>query len=71
VNQTMEHAQKFTLALIQMAASIDPEANVDVAVSRVREAGQRGARVVCLPELFRFGGVHSGTDDNTAWGACA
>jgi N-carbamoylputrescine amidase len=53
VNQTMEHAQKFTLALIQMAASIDPEANVDVAVSRVREAGQRGARVVCLPELFR------------------
>jgi N-carbamoylputrescine amidase len=49
----MERARKFTLALIQMAASIDPARNVDLAVSRIREAGQRGARVVCLPELFR------------------
>jgi N-carbamoylputrescine amidase len=44
---------KFTLALLQMAASADPDANLDHAVSRIREAGRQGAQLVCLPELFR------------------
>jgi N-carbamoylputrescine amidase len=49
----MHPARKFTLALIQMAASVEPEANMDRAVARIREAGRSGARLVCLPELFR------------------
>jgi N-carbamoylputrescine amidase len=49
----MDPAHKFTLALIQLAASVDPDANLDRAASRIREASQRGARLVCLPELFR------------------
>jgi N-carbamoylputrescine amidase len=43
----------FRLGLVQMSCGPDPEANVDKAVQRVREAAQRGAQIVCLPELFR------------------
>jgi N-carbamoylputrescine amidase len=40
------------LALIQMAMESDRKRNVARALDRVREAAARGARVVCLPELF-------------------
>ncbi len=43
----------FTIALVQMRMSADPEANFAVAIERIREAARRGAQVVCLPELFR------------------
>ena len=43
----------FTLALVQMRCEADPEANLDKAVARVREAAGRGGQIVCLPELFR------------------
>jgi len=43
----------FSIGLVQMRMGSDPTANVDRAVSRIREAARRGARVVCLPELFR------------------
>lgn len=36
-----------------MAMSPDPRANVEKAVERIAEAAAAGARVVCLPELFR------------------
>src|SRR2546427_141626 len=36
-----------------MASGPDPAENLDKAVARVREAGRSGARVICLPELFR------------------
>jgi N-carbamoylputrescine amidase len=36
-----------------MAMSTDPDANLHTAVTRVREAAAQGARVICLPELFR------------------
>lgn len=49
----MHPAPRFTVALIQMAAGVDSEVNLDRAASRIREASQRGARLVCLPELFR------------------
>jgi N-carbamoylputrescine amidase len=49
----MDSAPKFTLALIQMAASAEPDVNLDRAASRIREGAQRGAQLVCLPELFR------------------
>ncbi|HEY6061446.1 MAG TPA: carbon-nitrogen hydrolase [Gemmatimonadales bacterium] len=43
----------FTVGLVQMSMTSDPDANLRVAVERVREAAARGARIVCLPELFR------------------
>ncbi|MGH9817014.1 MAG: carbon-nitrogen hydrolase [Candidatus Acidiferrales bacterium] len=45
--------QKFTVALVQMACSADPDANLRKAVTKVEEAAARGAHLVCLPELFR------------------
>jgi N-carbamoylputrescine amidase len=41
------------LALIQMACSDDPVANLERALVRVEEAARSGARLVCLQELFR------------------
>ncbi|GAB4247371.1 MAG: carbon-nitrogen hydrolase [Deltaproteobacteria bacterium] len=46
-------AGKFTAALVQMSVGTDPRDNVARAADRVREASRAGARVVCLPELFR------------------
>jgi len=36
-----------------MSCTPDPDENLERAIERVREAAGRGARVVCLPELFR------------------
>src|SRR5881628_3322138 len=36
-----------------MASGPDPAENLEKAVARVREAARSGARVICLPELFR------------------
>ena len=44
---------KFRIGLIQMSCGPDPDANLDKAADRVREAAHGGAEVVCLPELFR------------------
>jgi N-carbamoylputrescine amidase len=41
------------VGLVQMAMAADPDANLQAAVARVREAAAAGARLVCLPELFR------------------
>jgi N-carbamoylputrescine amidase len=43
----------FRIGLVQMAMSADPDANVEKAALRVREAAREGAEVVCLPELYR------------------
>ncbi len=43
----------FRVALVQMSCSADPDANLDKAAGRVREAARAGANIVCLPELFR------------------
>lgn len=40
------------LGLIQMAMSSDPEDNRRKAVRMIHEASERGAQIVCLPELF-------------------
>jgi N-carbamoylputrescine amidase len=40
-------------ALVQPAVSGDPAQNLERAEQSVREAAERGARLVCLPELFR------------------
>ena len=44
--------EKFTVGLVQMSSGPEPEANLQKAIERVREAARRGANVVCLPELF-------------------
>jgi N-carbamoylputrescine amidase len=43
----------FTVGLVQMRMGADPETNFARAVDHVRVAAQRGAQVICLPELFR------------------
>lgn len=40
------------LGLIQMSMSSDPEENSKKAIRMIREASERGAQIVCLPELF-------------------
>src|SRR6266568_2563700 len=42
-----------TVGLIQMSCGPEPEANLKNAISRIGEAAKKGARIVCLPELFR------------------
>jgi N-carbamoylputrescine amidase len=50
----MANAQSsFRIALVQMSCSPDPDANLDKAADRVRQAARQGAKVICLPELFR------------------
>jgi N-carbamoylputrescine amidase len=41
------------VALIQMSCEPSTAANLAKAVARVREAAEAGARLICLPELFR------------------
>jgi N-carbamoylputrescine amidase len=43
----------FSVGLVQMRCTPDPRDNLDRALARIREAAQKGANVVCLPELFR------------------
>ena len=49
----MQTRAPFQVGLVQMAMSADPAANVEKACAQVREAANQGAKVVCLPELFR------------------
>lgn len=49
----MDHARKYSIGLVQMACSADPDENLEKAARLVGEAADRGARIVCLPELFR------------------
>jgi len=44
---------KFRVGLVQMTCSPDPQANLDKAVERTREAAKSGAQIVCLQEMFR------------------
>jgi N-carbamoylputrescine amidase len=45
--------EKFRVGLVQMSCAVDPNANLEKALWRVREAAARGAQIVCLQELFR------------------
>src|SRR5438876_2258654 len=49
----MSAPPRFRLGLIQMRCATDAEANLRTATAGIREAAARGARLVCLPELFR------------------
>ena len=49
----MSQSRSLRLALVQQAAGDDVAANAKRAEEGVRLAAERGARLVCLPELFR------------------
>ncbi|HKV40097.1 MAG TPA: carbon-nitrogen hydrolase [Blastocatellia bacterium] len=49
----MPSHDKIKLGLIQMAVRANPDENLDHAVSMIEQAAAEGARLVCLPELFR------------------
>jgi N-carbamoylputrescine amidase len=48
----MANLLKYKVGLVQMRMGADPEENLASAVRHIREAAQRGANIVCLPELF-------------------
>ena len=42
------------IGLIQMACSNKPEENLEMALDSIREAAEKGAQIICLPELFLY-----------------
>ena len=44
---------RYKVGLVQMGMSVDPDANLQKAAAKISEAAAAGARLVCLPELFR------------------
>jgi N-carbamoylputrescine amidase len=44
---------ELTIGLVQMSAGESPKANLAKAVARIESAARKGARMVCLQELFR------------------
>jgi len=46
-------SEQTTIALIQMRCGVEPEKNFAHAIEMIRGAAGKGARIVCLPELFR------------------
>ena len=45
-------AAKFTIGLAQMKCRPSRDENMSVATEVIRQAAQRGAQIICLPELF-------------------
>ena len=44
--------KKTRIALVQMKMSSDPNKNIIIAIKKIREAAKKGAKIICLPELF-------------------
>ncbi len=51
--KVMANDQKFRIGLVQMSCSVDPQANLEKALVKIKEAAEQGAQIVCLQELFR------------------
>jgi len=45
--------RNFTVGIVQMSCTPDPEQNMERAVAHVREAAKQGAELISLPELFQ------------------
>ena len=45
--------KNFTIGIVQMSCSPEPEENLERAIAHVREAAKQGAQLICLPELFQ------------------
>jgi N-carbamoylputrescine amidase len=50
---TIQRPSSVTVGLIQMRCHVEPEANLNSALTRIRQAAEAGAQVICLQELFR------------------
>jgi predicted amidohydrolase len=50
------NVRRFTVAAVQLCSGSDKRANLDAVEGFVREAGQHGARLVVLPEVFLWRG---------------
>jgi len=46
-------SQRTTIGIVQMRCTENPDENLAHAVALTRDAAQNGARIICLPELFR------------------
>lgn len=44
--------KEITIGLVQMASADSPNKNLDQAIAGIREAADKGARIICLQELF-------------------
>ena len=44
--------REVVVGLVQMSMSPEPEVNLSKAVRMIGEAAEKGAQVICLPELF-------------------
>jgi agmatine deiminase len=53
ITNTLWKPDLITLALAQFGMSAEPAENLRKALSYIQQAGQHGADIVCLPELFR------------------
>ncbi len=49
----MNLENNLTIALVQMSCGAVPHENLVSALANIQEASRQGARIVCLPELFR------------------
>ncbi len=45
--------EKFRIGLVQTRCGLDPDANLELAATKIREAAAKGAQIICLEELFR------------------
>ncbi|MBI1808088.1 MAG: carbon-nitrogen hydrolase [Ignavibacteria bacterium] len=50
---TSSHPRCYTIGLIQMFVTTNPDDNLRRAIDKIREAATKGAKIICLPELFR------------------
>ena len=46
-------SEPLRIALVQMSCEAEPRRNLDKALARIEEAAARGAKIICLQELFR------------------
>ena len=53
MNETSKKSRGVRIGIVQMQCSDVPEENMDKALRMTREAAEKGAEVICLPELFR------------------
>ena len=53
MSKKINFVTKFTIGLLQMSLSKNPDENLKKAVDWVGKAAKKGAKVICLPELFK------------------
>ena len=58
-------SNKVSVGLVQQSCSRDGDANLTRALDGIREAAERGARIVCLQELFRS--LYFCQEENADW----